>query len=63
MATTKKAKYRIGQLVSVPHDNNKHKVKSKRQDRFGNWHYYVTNISGEFPEYWLDKPKTKKSCR
>lgn len=59
---TKKAKFRIGQLVSVPHDNNKHKVKSKRQDRFGNWHYYVTNISGEFSEVDLGKPK-KNACK
>ena len=55
----KKAKYRIGQVVSVPHDNNKHKVKSKRQDFWGKWHYYVTGISGEFPEDWLGKPKMK----
>lgn len=40
----------------APHDNLKHKVKSKFQNRFGYWHYYITGLSGDFSESDLRKP-------
>ena len=58
MATTKtkKAKFRVGQIVSVPWDNLKHKVKSKYQNTHGFWNYYITGLSGDFSEADLSKP-------
>lgn len=62
------AKFRIGQLVkdASGHDDKIHKIKSKRLDSRGYWHYYITGLSGEFPESWLKKATrktTKRSCR
>ena len=51
-----KSKFRVGQLVSVPWDNLKHKVKYKDQNSHGYWHYYITGLSGEFSESDLSIP-------
>ena len=60
---TKKAKYRVGQIVMVPHDNLKHKVKSKFQNSHGYWHYYITGLSGDFSESDLSKPTKSQRKR
>lgn len=50
-----KAKFRVGQIVSISHDFLKHKVKSKYWNLHGHWEYYLTNISGGFAENQLTK--------